>query len=183
MAINKTATAYGSLSKFFHWVIATLIIALLIVGWVMSSLGDDAAIKFTLYAYHKQFGLLVFCLALLRILWTLKVGHPPLNNIAWWERLLAKLSHLFLYCAMVFMPLSGWMMSTASGYLPKVFGVAIAMPGIPENKAVASFAHTVHEILPWLIVIVLLGHVVGALKHHFIDKNDILLRMMPGRRS
>lgn len=177
MKFKNTTDQYGAIAQFFHWAMAFIILSLLLVGLYMTGL-EYSPKMLEIYALHKSFGLLVLWLVGLRILWRLFTKQPKhQENHHYWERILAKLAHLFLYVAMVGMPLSGWLMSSAGEYPVPFFG--IQMPDlVSKNMDLAKFMKEVHEILGFVLIGVILLHAVGALKHHFIDKDTTLMRMM-----
>ena len=180
MAYQNTQGSYGSVAKFLHWLVFFIIVALLIVGTFMGDIGDKA-LKGQVYNIHKLTGLTLLSLMLVRAAWTLNNPKPklPLNTKAW-ERLLEKSGHLFLYFLLFAMPLSGWIMSTAAGYNPHFFHFfSIAAPMIPKSKPLSEFANLTHEVLAWTIVVVVSLHVLAALKHHYVNKDSVLKRMMP----
>lgn len=169
---------YNKPAKLFHWLIAILIFGLLLVGLYMGTMpnGPD---KFQIYMLHKSFGLMVLWLAGLRILWRLYSKSPaPIPTQKPWEKLLAKLTHIFLYIAMFGMPLSGWVMSSAAEYPVSFFG--LAMPDIVgKNADLASMAKEAHEIIAFLLIATIFLHTLGAFKHHIFDRDMTLNRMIP----
>ncbi len=182
MALANTQTHYGSVSKLFHWLTALAVISLLIVGWWMGGLDKTLAYKWTVYNVHKLVGLTVLAVTLLRILWLLHCKHPALpHSIPAIERFAARAVHVALYTVLMLMPLSGWVMSTAGDHAPTLGKHALPMPTIALNKTVAHQWNTLHEVLAWVIVALVVLHILGALKHHFIDKNNVLRRMLPGK--
>lgn len=178
MAIKKLSNATIGL----HWIIAVMMIALLGVGIYMAETEAWA-----LYPWHKSFGIVVFPLAVVRILWRIKEGWPePVGDYPAHERLLAKLTHYVLLAATVLMPVSGMVFSAMSGHGFELFGLPLAAahpspdkPGevVPVNESLADFAHEAHEILGWILILAIALHLLGALKHHFIDKDQTLQRM------
>ncbi|MBL4647426.1 MAG: cytochrome b/b6 domain-containing protein [Gammaproteobacteria bacterium] len=95
------------------------------------------------------------------------------------ERLAARLVHGLLYLLILIVPISGWIMSTAAGYSPSFWGwFTLAMPGIPYSKALAMTANQIHTTAIWVLGILIILHLLAALKHHFINKDNILKRMM-----
>ena len=177
MRLKNTQNAYGMLTKIFHWPTAFIILGLILVGLYMGSLpnGPD---KFEIYALHKSFGILVLWLVGLRLLWRFLTKQPDHHqNHQLWERFLAKLARLLLYVAMIGMPLSGWLMSSAGEYPVPFFG--LQMPDlVGKNPDLAKLMHEVHEILSYVLIAAIGLHAVGALKHHFIDGDNTLVRMM-----
>ncbi len=179
MTLKNTITRYGSIAKFFHWTVAFAVIGLLIVGFIMGNV-QDKALKMQIYNVHKLIGLAVLVLMLLRLVWRLinvQPGYPA--AVPKWERKAARGVHDLLYLALIVMPLSGWMMSTAAGRPPHLGSWLLAMPGIEVNKELAHYFNTLHGILAWIIPAVLIIHIAAAVKHHWFDKNEVLIRMLP----
>ena len=113
MQFKNTPFAYGAVTKAFHWIMALTIIAMLVVGFFMGGV-EDLTTKLTLYGLHKSVGVTVLTLAVLRILWHIWSKKPPyVESLKPWEKAAAHFLHLCLYGAMIGMPLSGWLMSSA----------------------------------------------------------------------
>jgi len=178
MPFRNTTRSWGSLSKAFHW----LIVLLIINQWWIASRADElkGLAKLEALAWHKSFGLTILMLAVLRLLWRLVNPTPDLTvETRRWERVLARISHVLLYALIFAMPLTGWMMSSAKNYPVSWF----KMFQFPDLVAPAEQTFhqmlDLHHLLFKVLVGVALLHVAGALKHHFIDKNDVLRRMLP----
>lgn len=180
MSINNTEASYGSVAKFFHWTIAVVIYTMLFVGYYMGSIEPDST-KFKVYMLHKSFGLTVLLLVLLRFIWRMKSTVPTLpDSVPGWQKLAARLVQYGLYTALILMPLSGWIMSCAAGYVPTYFDLfAVPLPGIEKSKALAHTASSAHEIIAIVLISLIVIHVLAALKHHFIDKDNVLRSMLP----
>ena len=97
------------------------------------------------------------------------------------ERIAAHAGHHLLYVLMFAIPLTGWLMSSAKGFQTVWFGVLPIPDLLAKDKALGDLLQTVHVVLNFVLIAVLLGHVGAALKHHFFDKDDVLTRMLPGR--
>ena len=183
MAWKNSPTQFGSVAKSFHWVIALVVICLLFVGFFMGDL-PDAPIKGQVYNLHKLFGLTVLSLMVLRLFWRWANPVPELPvNTPTWERWLEKTVKFCLYVALFAMPISGWIFSSAAGYYPHIGSLMLPAPGISKNKAVADLFSEIHTILGWTIIVLLCLHVAGGFKHHFINKDNVLRRMMPSRSA
>lgn len=139
--------------------------------------------KYELYGLHKSFGLLVFMLAVGRVIW-LKMSPRPdeLDTHAHWEHVLAKITHLYLYAAIFLIPLSGYLMSSFGGYPVHFFGLSVPAL-VSKDKALFEITHEAHEILNSGILIALALHIAGAFKHHILDHDETLIRMAPGRSN
>lgn len=176
MNLANTENEYGLIARIFHWVIAVLIIGLLPVGLGMGAM-ENSPLKFQVFAMHKSFGLLVFFLGLARLGWKF-ISPPPdhLDTHAHWEVTLAHAAHFWLYVCIIFMPLTGWLMSSAGEFPIPFFG--IQMPSLMgKNHDAAEFFEGAHGVLGFTLLFVLALHIAGALKHHVIDKDETLKRM------
>lgn len=167
---------YNKISIIFHWVIGLIIIGLLAVGLIMVDMPKPD--KYVFYGWHKAIGIIVLCLVIARIFWRLRNKPPALPEAPALTLLAAKLTHFSLYFMMLFMPLAGWLMSSAGGYPVKVFGL-IVPPLVEKNKAIGEFAHEAHEIGGKIFIALILLHIIGALYHQFILKDGLIQRMMP----
>lgn len=175
--IRNTDMKYGSVSKFFHWLVFLLVTTLILVGFFWQNTG---AMKPTVINVHKLVGILTFCIVLLRMWWTLSNAKPQVPNAKRWEKILEHTAHGLIYVCLLAMPLSGWVMVTAAGRPPHLFGLTIPMPGIAKNMATAMTAGGVHLIVAWTLIVLVGLHILAALKHHFINKDIVLKRMLPG---
>ncbi len=178
MSIRNTHTDYGSATRFLHTLIAALVLIMLALGVVMGYLPKP--LKGDVVGIHKLIGLCTLSVALLFVLWTLsskKPGYP--DGMKTWEKHLARTVQTAMYLLIILMPLSGWTMATAANKPPHIFGLyAFPMPFIPLSKPLAGFAKDSHTIMAWILFACIVLHTCGALKHHFIDKNNILKRML-----
>lgn len=165
-----------------HWLVALLMIALLAVGIYMTENKD-----YGLYGLHKSFGVVVFALALARVAWRIKNGWPlPAGNYKAYEHKLAHIIHWVLILGTLIMPISGVIMSSMGGHNVPLFGFDLiaANPDpanpqavLPRNAELGEIAEEVHEIVGFVLIACIALHIVGALKHHIIDKDGTLLRM------
>jgi len=171
---------YTKTAKGLHWLIAVLFFGMLGLGFYMQGLPLSPD-KLKLYSWHKWVGVTVFLLALFRIAW--RVTHQPPALPSSMPRLMqiaAHAGHHMLYMLMFLIPLSGWLMSSAKGFQTVWFGILPIPDLLEKNKLLGDLLQTVHVSLNYLFIAVLIGHIGAALKHHFIDKDDILTRMLPG---
>ncbi|MBY0572684.1 MAG: cytochrome b [Undibacterium sp.] len=166
-----------------HWIVGLTMITLFFIGVYMAE--NEV---YSLYPWHKSFGVLIVPFVLARVIWRIKSGWPtPVGQYSKIEQILAKLTHWVLISASVLMPVTGFMFSGASGHGVAVFGWTIAPENpdpnklgevIPFNPLVANVGHEMHEILGWIFIAAVALHVVGALKHHVMDKDGTLQRML-----
>lgn len=171
---------YTTTAKSLHWLMAVLFFGMLGLGFYMQGLPLSPE-KLKLYSWHKWIGVTVFLLALIRIAW--RVTHQPPALPQSMPRLMqvaAHAGHHMLYMLMFLIPLSGWLMSSAKGFQTVWFGILPIPDLLEKNKELGDLLLIVHVSLNYLFIAVLVGHIGAALKHHFIDKDDILTRMLPG---
>ena len=178
MSAHNTANAYGWVAKTFHWSMALLIIGMLALGLYMSDL-EPTPFKFDLYWWHKSVGSLILALVACRLLWRAITPRPSPLPMPRWQRIASKATHLALYATMIAMPMTGWLMSDAYGFPVSVFGWFTLPALVAPDKEMAHFFYEMHE-LGMLAFFALIGiHTAAALKHHFLDKDATLKRMLP----
>jgi len=183
MHIRNSAERYGAVAQFLHW----LIVALLIVQVSTALLADDMPLglaKLAMLARHKSFGMTILALALIRVLWRLANPAPPLPaTLKPYERALARVTHVLLYALLFAMPLSGWAMSAALNYPVSWFHLFTWPNPVSPDKHLAEILKDVHETLAYVLAATVTLHILAALKHHFVLKDDTLRRMLPFSRS
>jgi cytochrome b561 len=197
--MNHASTAYTKTAKILHWLIAIGIFVMFALGWYMSDLPKDAPKQMVFdvldlgifnwsaseeisprsfyFNLHKSVGVTIFALILFRIFW--RFTHKPPALLASYkamERKLASGAHHLLYLLMVALPVSGILMAINSKYGIKWFGMDF-MSGT-DNKAMRDLFKEAHEIIGLIILAVIILHILGALKHKFIDKDETLNRML-----
>jgi cytochrome b561 len=184
--LRNTTFGYGLIAIAFHWTMALLIFAMLVLGLYMTGLPQMEQATFELYQLHKSIGFVVLTLAVFRLVWRvfnpspkLPAGMHPL------ERLGAHLGHAGLYALLFFIPLTGWFMVSASPWgIPTVLFNALPVPHLPVPEALGtqeqaeSVFKTMHEYAAYLLIALIVVHVAAALKHHFIARDDTLKRMV-----
>lgn len=181
MPLTNTQDSYGSIAKFFHWTVSLFVIIMIIMGFLM----DDARspnLKMVLYGIHKSLGLTILFLMVLRVLWRLGSRPPALpSDMPAWQAKLASFSHFFIYFMLFVIPISGWVMSTAAGYAPNFWWlVVMPAPWTHTNEIVSSIALGVHTYGAWVLVGLLALHILAALEHWIIRRDNVFQRMAPG---
>lgn len=177
MRAPVNAPAYTPVAKGLHWLMAALILGLAALGIVMHEM-PLSPLKLELYAWHKWFGVTVFLLAWLRLAWRLTHRPPalPATLSAPLQRL-AHAGHALLYVLMIVIPLSGWLMSSAKGVQTVWFGIVPLPDLLGRDRELGDLLQLAHKLLNLLLLLTLAGHVLAALWHHFVLKDDTLRRM------
>lgn len=178
-----TAARYSTTAIALHWWIALFIVAAFVIGQLLEDMAFSP-FKLRVISWHKWLGVSVFLLVWVRLAWRLTHRPPALpTGMSGWQQSAAHALHFLLYLLMVAVPLSGWLMSSAKG-VPTVFLGVLPLPDLlSADKQLGSFLAGIHSLLTKALLVLVLAHVAAAIKHHIIDKDDVLLRMMPKRRA
>ena len=174
---------YSTTAIALHWLIAFSMASIFSLGLYMSDLPLSPT-KLQLYSYHKWAGITVFLLALVRLFW--RLGHPAPALPDTMPPLLRKAAfaaHIALYLLMFAIPISGWLMSSAKGFQTVWFGVLPLPDLISKDKTLGDQLLTLHRLLNYAMLFLVIGHVAAALKHHWADRDDVLTRMLPWHRA
>ncbi len=195
MPSTNTFSSYGSVTKTFHWLTALLIFTALPLGWIANDLAhaiydpsvptteDDIARAARLFSLHKTVGVTVFFIALARILWAVIQTKPGLLNADNKpEAFAAETVHWMLYASLVLVPATGWIHhAAAEGFAPILWPFGQNLPFVPKSPELAEVTAGLHWLFIWVLAGSLALHIAGALKHHVIDKDSTLRRMLPGQ--
>jgi cytochrome b561 len=180
--LTNSADRYGLVSRFLHWVMALLILAMIGVGAYMADLAREDPLRGQLYTLHKEIGVTILALAVIRILWIVVARAPVMPAVLQrWEVVLAKSTVGLLYLLMLATPIAGYLMTNTGGKPVSYFGLFDMPVLIGENHDLHKALEDVHGFLAFSILALVGLHVLGALKHRFIDTNaeaDVLKRML-----
>ena len=176
---------WGALAIALHWLIALLIAALIVIGWRMVHGGLSAAETFDAYQLHKSLGFLALALTVARLAARMSFASPPEPEAPRWERRLASFTQGALIVLTIGAGLSGWLVVSASPLpIPTRFFNLFVIPNIARpDAALFCLAALAHEVAAWTIAGLVALHAAGALKHHFVDRDDVLKRMLPPVRE
>ncbi|MET0378735.1 MAG: cytochrome b [Spongiibacteraceae bacterium] len=174
------ANRYTRTAMLLHWLMALGIITAFGMGLTMTDIPGITPTKLRLFNWHKWLGVTLLALATIRVLWRLSHPAPPLPvAMPKWQQFVAESTHYALYVLLFAIPLSGYLYSLAAGF-PIVYLGLIPLPVVidpnPELKPVLK---AVHYWLNMGLAGLVIAHAGAALKHHFIDRDDILKRMLP----
>lgn len=172
------ATRYSTPMIALHWLLAVGIIGMLAIGLYMVGLPKGLPFKATLINFHKSLGITVFLLVLIRIAVRAASNRPPPPPMRAWQRAAASATQVLLYVAMIVMPLSGYLGSSFNRFGTRFWGIALPQWGW-DDKALRGLFFDIHEVTAWILIGLVTLHVAGALKHQFIDRDNLLARMRP----
>ena len=183
MSLKNTSAEYGSIAKLFHWGMFAMFVFMFILAEIMDEL-EKGEEKWMLYGWHKSTGILLLAIIVLRILWRISNINPLLpSKMKSHERILAHLGHFALYVCMIGLPLSGYVMSMAGGHGISFYGFFDIVNLLVENKELAHSAHDAHEFFAEAIYILVPLHILAALYHHIILKDNTLDKMRPKKKQ
>lgn len=178
MLIKNTSTQYGVVAIVFHWLMAFIIIGMLALGLYMADLPISEE-KLQLYGIHKEFGMLIFLLVIFRVSWRIGNLAPLLpDTIPWWQKIAADIVHWMLYGFMFAMPISGWLMTSAAGLPPSFFGLFTFPALISPDPVLLDLFEKIHTYIAYGLILTFGAHVAAVLKHQFINKDGIFMRMI-----
>lgn len=178
---TATPLRYTRTAVVLHWLLALAIAGSFCVGVYMTSLPFSPH-RLKLYNWHKWAGVVILALSALRLLW--RLAHRPPEDVPMplWQQRTAHVAHLLLYILFFTVPLMGWAYSSAAGFPIVLFGVLPLPDFVPKDAALAEFLKPWHGRLAWMLAAVVGLHVLGALKHHFIDRDGLIRRMAWSRQ-
>ncbi len=170
---------YTTTAVVLHWVMAALLLALLGLGLYMKDLPLSPD-KLRLYSWHKWAGIAALLLLFIRAFWRLGHRPPPHSRgMQPLQRRLVAVVHGLLYLLMFVIPLTGWAMSSAKGFPVVWFGVLPLPDLVDKNKELGDLLAQVHGGLNMLLIGLVVLHVLAALKHHLLDRDQVMARMLP----
>jgi cytochrome b561 len=178
---SAASARYGSTAIALHWLLALAIVANFALGLYMSELAFSLT-RLKLYNWHKWAGVAILALSALRLAWRLLRRPPaPPAGPAWQQRA-SQLVHALMYAAFFAIPLTGWAYSSAAGFPIVWFGVLPLPDFVPVGKSLAASLKEAHEAAAWLLALLVGLHLAAVLKHQLVDRDRLLLRMLPGAR-
>ncbi|MFB0488077.1 cytochrome b561 [Methylobacterium sp. OAE515] len=191
MARGVSARRYSAVAILLHWASALGVLVLIGLGLTMTHADLAPLRQFQLYQWHKSVGITVLALTALRVLW--RLTHRPPTHPAGMparERRAAGAAHALLYLLLVGLPLTGWAVVSLSPFnIPTVLYGLVPWPHlplaafVPDQVAAEGLLKRVHALGAWFLAALLAVHVAAALRHHLLLRDDVLRRMLPGRRT
>ncbi|MGI9380462.1 MAG: cytochrome b [Methyloligellaceae bacterium] len=186
---GRNPAKFPAALRFLHWSMAVLLIGLFALGLYIHEIPLEDPGKWTLYPWHRAFGVVAFLLVISRLVTRLSSRIPELpKSISWYERRGAQIAQLLLYVGMLVVPLAGYVASSALPELPGIpplntiwfFGVELPLAPVAKNYDTTKIFITIHKYAAYGMAAIVAAHVVGALKHRYFDKpeHDVLSKMI-----
>jgi len=171
---------YSRPAMALHWLLALLIVGNFVLGLYMHDLPFSMT-RLKLFNWHKWAGVTILALSAARLLWRLTHQPPADLPAPAWQQRAAHVAHGALYALFFAVPLAGWAYSSAAGFPIVLFGVLPLPDFVAPDRAFAEAIKPLHGALAWALAALVAVHVAAALRHHFVDRDGLLLRMMPRR--
>ncbi len=179
MALRNSTAQYGLISKLLHWTLALLMVWLIGLGFYMVGLTYYDRWYNDSLTWHKSLGMVALGLALLKLgWWGYNPSPAPLAGLLGWESVGASIMHALLLAMLIIIPVSGYLISTSAGQGVEVFGLFSIPALVNGGTALRDAAIAVHFYAAYGTAVLILGHAGAALKHHFINRDDTLRRML-----
>lgn len=179
--LRNNKERFGLISQLFHWGTFFLFVSL----FVLAEIAEDAPKgpeKWALYDLHKSIGISILFVVFLRLSWRLANPVPePIGAVSRWIEKAASVGHFLLYVVMFLMPLSGYVMSVSGGHDVSWFGLFKLPSLLGKNEGLHELTEEFHEVMAAVILVLVATHLLAALWHHFIVKDNVLRRMLPVR--
>lgn len=182
MHIENTHEQYGAVAVLLHWLMALFLAGLIALGLYMVSLPDVGfdKKKITLIIYHKELGLVALALMVLRLAWRFSNVIPRLvEDLPDWQKIAARFVHLCFYALMLALPITGWLMSSAAAIPVSFLGLFTLPDIVQKDDYLFQVFIGIHKALGYALIAFISVHVGAALRHHFIQKDETLRRMLP----
>jgi len=185
MSPYNSLKEWGSVSKALHWALFVLVMAQVLMGIVIYFLDDEVQEDFDLllaiWPYHEGIGLTVLPVAIAAFIWRLRNIRPEPVLMPRWQQILSRATHESIYVLIILLPLVGMVRTQAYGFPITYFGLFQFPKFMEKSESVLAITTQMHRGMGFLLTWLLVLHIAGALKHHFIDKDITLVRMLPGR--
>jgi len=183
--LRNSQTAWGLPSKILHWLAALAVLILLLHGWWMVHMAPRPE-RFANYTWHAAIGYDLLALLVLRLLWRWLNPVPTMPaDLKRWEVIAAKAGHFGLYLLLFVASLSGWALAGTfkRPMALDLFGLPIPQILSAGNRALHDFFEEAHLISSYLLAALIVVHIAGSLRHHFMKRNDVMRRMWFGHRA
>jgi len=181
MPARNTSVRYGSVAQFLHWGVVLLLAAQVTLGKIAHELPVGFE-RLVMMSRHKSLGITILGIALLRLAWRWFDAPPAPPPMPRWQLLASRFNHWALYFLLFALPLSGWLASSAANRPVSWWGLAQLPDFVAPDAALEDIFEETHELLVNALYALVALHLLAALKHQFLDRDGLLMRMLPGSR-
>ncbi|MDH3644239.1 MAG: cytochrome b, partial [Gammaproteobacteria bacterium] len=181
MSANGSTSEWNRIAQWLHWLVAALIVTQFVLGQLAeaAAAAHQPARQLALLANHKSVGITVLALAIVRLGWRWASTVPDLPAaMPRWQVRASKLTHWLLYLLIFALPVSGWLMSSASAYTVSWFNLVELPDLVSPDETLKEQLVSLHHLLATTLFVLATGHLIAALKHHFLDRDTVLARML-----
>jgi cytochrome b561 len=178
---RNTGERYGAVAIALHWAMTLLLLALIGLGWYLVRLPDVGydTRKIYLILTHKELGILALTLALARLAWRVGQALPALTEtLPDWQKVAARLVHLCLYALMFALPVTGWLMSSAAGFPVSLLDLFDLPDLVAKDDYFFQMFVQAHKWSGYALIALTVVHAGAALTHHFVNKDETLMKML-----
>jgi len=176
--VRAASVRYTGIAQALHWIMAMLMFSVVPLAWVMVNMPHTAPDRGLVYTLHKSVGVTILALAVIRLAWRVTHPAPAPRHAARWDAAFAAATHWLLYLILFLMPVSGYLLSSASGTPVNYFGL-FDLPALPRSDALSNAAKTVHLTTQWAVYALVLLHLAGTAWHVVVRRDGTLERMLP----
>lgn len=178
--MTTSINGYRAPARILHWVVALMVIALLPIGSIMTQQGLQRSTQDLLFIMHKNGGVIVLALMVLRLAWRLAVPPTPMPaSVPEWQEKASSWMHKALYFMLFFMALTGYIRVRAGGFPVEMLDAMGLPPLVPRNETLAGLAKSAHFYGRFVLLALILVHVLAALQHALIKKDEVFGRIWP----
>ena len=180
--MREPPTAYGVTAKILHWLIAAILLGQFPLGWLMPAVRRGMEPGASMHA-HISIGIVVLALIVVRLLWRLTHRVPPAQELPRWQQVASTAVHWLLYLLVLVTTLSGWFYASARGWSLTFFGLSPLPNLVPQGSPIGRAIGGIHEGVVWVLLAVIGIHVLAALIHAFVYRDQVMRRMLFGSRA
>lgn len=180
--LGNTRERWGSVQIGLHWTMAALILLVQVPAGIAMVWSSPGALQNTLYNIHKNVGLIIFLLAVVRLVWRWRHPVPLLPaDLPAWQARAARATHALLYGLLFALPITGFLYTALGGFPVPFLMVWDLAKLLPVNKPLGEVFETLHVALTFVLYLTAALHVAGALQHHLVRRDGVLARMLSTR--
>jgi cytochrome b561 len=181
MPARNLSVRYGPVAQFLHWAVLALLVVQVTLGLIADELPAGFE-RLVMMSRHKSLGITILGIAVLRLLWRFIDRPPAPPPMPRWQEVAARVTHWSLYVLLFALPITGWLTSSAANRPVSWWGLVQLPDFVAPDEGRKEFFEEAHELLVNVLYVLVAVHVAAVLKHQFLDRNDLMRRMLPGRR-